>query len=357
MENLLTTRPYKEVALANTFVTEILPLIKKYERRLFLLLINEAQQYLKGQHLDDSFDVKKWSSQTFTFKLNELLDGDRDENYTRARQAIQGLMKKSFPFNFGENKKFEGEVNFLNGYIYEKRSGELTISLDEIVWSALFNFASGFQYVDLYVCLMADQPYSIYFYSLIYDQDEITIGIDTLRERLKLGGKYKNGNDLIKKVIEPAQKELDSISPRSFSIEIEKEKKRGAPIKNIKLRARNIQKNIPTMQLRKVHASAISYGISVRELLKNKLGFSDKGLNANADLLSRAEKKMQENGLYDFINSLVPTASRADNPQGYIINALKKQLGDLSNEYKPAQRKPEDNIITLGDLFGSIINQ
>ncbi len=371
-KELILNRDFKEVALANTFVSEVLASVTKYQRKLFLLLVNEAQPYVKGQRLDDSFDVTAWASHSFTFKISALLNDGSDENYTNARRAIQGLMKKSFPFSFGETRNLTGEVNFLNGYIYEPGTGEITVSLDEIVWAALFNFASGFQFVDLYVCLMCDSFPSLYFYSLIYDQDSITVGIDTLKKRLNLTGKYKNASDFIKNVVEPAKKELDRISPRSFTYEIEKdETKRGKPIKNVVLKAKSIPKNMPTSQLKKMAAPAYRFSVSLRKLLKEKVGFDDKGIGYNIQLLSSAEEKMGTNGFEDFIRSITPGAVRADNPVGYTINAIKKHLGELPNEYIPPKENPtvpensseekrptgrdlDKNTSSIGDILGNL---
>ena len=162
LDDSIIYREYKEVALTNTFVKDILPKVNMYQRRLFLLLINEAQPYIKGQRLDDSFDVSSWSTRSFTVKIRQFLNSDDDENYTAARKAIQSLMDKRFPFSFGEKRVLTGEVNFINGYLYDKSTSTITISMDEIVWQALFNFAKGFQYADLYVCLMCSLNYSIY---------------------------------------------------------------------------------------------------------------------------------------------------------------------------------------------------
>lgn len=353
LQDILLNREFKEVALTNTFIREVLPAIETYERRLFLLLVNEVQSYMKGQKLDDSFDVNKWSSSSFSFFIRDLLNDD-DQNYKYAREAIQKLMKKRFPFEFGDKRKLVGEVNFLNGYIYEEKIGRITISLDEIVWQAIFNFASGFQYVDLYVCLMCNKEYSIYFYSLIYDQDEITIGIDTLRERLKLTSKYKNAGDIIKKVVVPAMEDLNKYSPRSFTFEIEKDKKRGAPIKNIKLHAKFIPENLPKRQFYRSRPT-MAFSFDVMELLKNKFGFDTKGLSANAELFNRAEEKMNPHGLFEFLTNLAPHALRANNTQGYVVNAVKKQLGESCDDSK-SKNSAGAGTHSIGALFGTILN-
>lgn len=321
-------RETKEVALTNTFLKVILPEITKYQRQLFLLLINEAQPYIKGQKLDDSFSVSEWSSKTFTFKINQLLDDEDDEHYTLVRKAIQALMKKTLPFTFGENRKLEGEVNFINGYIYDRSSSSITVSLDEIVWEVLFDFARGYNFVDLYVCMMCSSHFVINFYSLIYDDEKITLTIEQLKTRLGLQGKYVGRNsDFINKIVVPAQKELDRISPKSFTFEVIKDKKkRGEPITGLVLTSvRHIQ-NMPTKQLRKLAAPAFTFSKELRDVLQEKMEFNSKQIMSNIELFSKAEKIMGTESFRFFIDYVTPYATRVDNPRGYFVNALKKHL-------------------------------
>lgn len=330
LDDSIIYREYKEVALTNTFVKDILPKVNMYQRRLFLLLINEAQPYIKGQRLDDSFDVSSWSTRSFTFKIRQFLNSDDDENYTAARKAIQSLMNKRFPFSFGEKRVLTGEVNFINGYLYDKSTSTITISMDEIVWQALFNFAKGFQYADLYVCLMCSLNYSIYFYSKIYDTESFSIGIDSLKEHLGLAGKYKNNFDFIKKVIMPAQEELDKISPKSFTYEIERDvNKRGCPIKSVVFKSRSILENQSYIQRHRSSLNACTITAGIYAVLIDKLNFTREEINRNRDLIYKAQTFLGADYLEDFIRLIAPKASRADNPRGYTINAIRKHVNEM----------------------------
>ena len=44
-------RPFKQVALSNTFIRDLLPKVDQYQRRLLFLLVKESWQNSKGQQL------------------------------------------------------------------------------------------------------------------------------------------------------------------------------------------------------------------------------------------------------------------------------------------------------------------
>ena len=59
------------------------------------------------------------------------------------------------------------------------------------------------------------------------------------------------------------------------------------------------------------------------QMLKHKFEFDSQGIRANITLFDIAQK---ECNILDFLDSIAPSALRAANIQGYVINAIRKHL-------------------------------
>ena len=360
----ILNRPFKQVSLTNTLIRELLPKLDQYQRRLLFLLVRDSWQISKGQRLDDSFNIGEWGNHKFTFKTKELLFDEDSDSISYALTCCSKLMDVKVPFKFGTKRKIIGEVNFLSGWIHEIGSGEVTVSLNDITWQAMYNFASHYQNADIYICLSLKKYASFVLYTYIYDQDTFEISLDLLRERLDIVGKYKDFKDLVKFVIKPAQAELDAVSPRSFTFEpIQDTHKRGKPITGIRLYANNIARNKSTAQVKVEARHAFIFSSELQRLLKDKImGFAEldesgksKAIQSNYVTLAEAEKKLGLDEFYNFIYKIAPNANREPNPIGYTINALKKHSAMVDNQYQPVKRS--NDVQNIGDALGSLFNE
>ena len=98
----------------------------------------------------------------------------------------------------------------------------------------------------------------------------------------------------------------------------------------------------------------------VYNLLKEKFGFDAAGIKANITLFDIAQKEFD---LFDFLQHIAPKALRANSPQGYVINAIKKNLGEhhgviiqdniiLRDKKLEKKSKPgKGEIKSLSDIF------
>lgn len=375
-------RPYKQVALSNTLIRDLLPKVDQYQRRLLFLLVKESWQNSKGQKLNDTFDVHSWTNHTYTFRTRDLLfDGD-EEKVSYALDCCSRLLKVQVPFKFGEKRRFIGETTFLSGWIHEIGSGEVTVSVNDITWQAMYNFASHYQNADIFVCLSLKKYPAFLLYTYVYDQDTFEIGLDKLKEQLGLSGKYKKFKDFEEAVLRPAQAELDAVSPRSFTFEtIQEVHRRGKPITGIRFYAKNIaaNKSIEQAKIEAKQASHLSKQIQIL-LIEKIRGFDTKdvkgrysAIDKNFLTLSKAEEIKGTAALEDFIRKITPDATRANNPIGYTINAIKKWSGQMDNgrtsQEAPVRREhivsgvqphsptasdlSDGHISSLGDILGS----
>ncbi len=219
----------------------------------------------------------------------------------------------------------------------------MSFIVDEKVWDAILDFSKGYSKFYFDVAFSLKSVYSMRFYELLgsqekcirYSVDEIRriFGLDgTEKDGKKVPAKYRNTNDLIRKVIDPAKAELDEKSPMTFTYEL---MRKGRKITSIAF--------TPVVQKKKLHPKAefhrqvLKYGSSAvlnrHEMrILEEVGFSRRGIDNNLGVLMEAKRAMD-----DFLMEIVLLQGQArqkTNPCGWFIEALRGKISDLNRRKK-----------------------
>lgn len=363
-----------------------------YSERLLMQLVKAAQCQVNGLNFRDGSAITQVSigplgDAVVEIEAKELLNGDKNTNYTQAKRAVLELMKKPIAHErpavkngkplLDENGdpvyQFEAH-NLVNDVYINQKPGIIVVNVNKSTWEAILDFSKGFRRYDLQVAMKFSRTCSLRMFKLISNQQfPLSFTIDELREQWGLKNKYKSTKDFIKNTIDSAKEELDRVSPWTFDYTpcyaSTAEQNRG----------RSGRKSItsitffPKHQLKYESASNVVAPLSPQDLLgrpvvdrlvKN-LGFSMAEIKANIVLMSTARKYFD---LEQFLIEITPTAGRANNTQGYVVNAIKTHLKERHNvivkkneilsdkplPYKPysaqaASQKKGDT--TLGDIL------
>lgn len=185
-----------------------------------------------------------------------------------------------------------------------------------------------------------------------------------------LTDKYKRMDDFIKNTIDVAKKELDAVSPYSFdytlnyskNAEVNKGRKGRPTVTSITFFPKHNIRNESTDSIRKSVDPSMMFDRELYNMLKNKFGFDVAGIRTNISLLDIAQKEFD---LLTFLDNIAPNALRANNPQGYVINAIRKHLSEhcgviiqdniilrdktLEKKVKPVKGEPKSLSDILGD--------
>jgi len=170
-----------------------------------------------------------------------------------------------------------------------------------------------------------ESVYAMRFYEIVSGQDSpITYNIDSLKDIFQISGKYKKINDFIKRVIEPAKTELDRCSPYTFGYNMNKTGRAFTsvtlfPKYQTKFRDSDLEKHSLQKQV------YLSWDLpkEITDYLKYNFNFTTDGIKNNIDLLKVAHKNID---LIQFLASLKGKVRNSNNPQGYIIGAIRKQI-------------------------------
>lgn len=297
-----------------------------YVKRILTHIVDANQDYINGQKLGGTIiniEEDLFRDREYTLNAKELLQGEKDKNYRRIYDAFDYLQGKFFSY---EDSEIRFRVPFVTAVYAKKKNGTIRFRMSELIYRAFTDYTKGYRKYELQISLSLASVYSIRLYEFLSGQKSpITKTIESLKEMFQISDKYNETKDFIKRVIEPAKKELDEKSPYSFEYNINKTGRKYTSItfypvfqpknRDSELEKKDLQKQIsPSWDLNK----------NVLDYLKHGFDFTPMEIKQNIDLFKEAQNKM-ENFIF-FMSKIKPKANRANNPKGYLINAIKKEI-------------------------------
>ena len=307
-----------------------------YSERLLLRLVELAQCEINGLDFKGGTDLGKvmvgqWGHMEITIPVKDILSGEDDTNYTKAKQSVRQLMGKFLEY---EDEEVYKATQILNEVDMDKVAGKMVIQVNRNIWNAMLDFSKGFRKYELETATKLRGKYSLRIYKLVSSQSQpITYLIEDLRKMWGLTDKYKKVDDFVKNTIVAAKEELDRVSPYSFdyvlnsakTAEVNKGRKGRPAITSVTFFPVHRLNNESTDAVRKSVDPSMMIDKLVSDILRIKLGFDWAGIKANISLFDIAQKEFD---LFAFLSQITPKALRAVNPQGYVINAIKKHLSE-----------------------------
>lgn len=324
-----------------------------YSERLMMLLVRAAQCQVAGLNFRDGSGISQVSigplgDACVEIEARELLNGANNTNYSQAKQAVMELMEKTISherpamkngkpvLNENGDPVYEFEAhNLVNDVWINRKPGVIVVNVNRTTWEAILDFSKGFRRYDIQVAMRFSKTCSLRMFKLVSNQTRpLQFTIQELREQWGLTDKYPATKDFIRNTIVSAKEELDRMSPWTFDYEpvysASSEQNRG------RAGRKSITSVIfyPKHQLR-YESTTNSIGMlsnpidvlprAVVDRLVKNLGFSMAEIKANIVLFKTASKNFDLEG---FLIDVTPRASRANSPQGYVVNAVKKHLNE-----------------------------
>lgn len=303
-----------------------------YEKRIIYALVNIAQSQVLGLDFKNGNSLRKIQHDLFgyaeiTLPFSDVLKDEDDKHHIRLKQALLSLQKKVIQY---EDKNVWLSFTLVVSPKIEKNKNSLSFKIDPIMWDCILNFSKGFRKIELKTTMEFDSVYAMRFYELFSGQERpLTFEIEYLKEMFQVKDKYRSVNMFIKKVIEPAKKELDKHSPYSFEFKINKQGRKFhsitfSPYKipantNAELEKQDLQKQISPRWI--LSSQTLKY-------LESEYGFKPKEVTQWYDLFKEAQDKMD---LLGFIAEKKRYAFSAKNPKGYLISCIKAELEKLNS--------------------------
>jgi len=294
-----------------------------YEKRIIYRLVEMVQHTLEGKKLDNGFSIQKtlYNDRIITMPINAFLAGENDENYTRVKEALKKLRNKTFEYENGGKWKLVGIIEKPNFDI----SGVAQFELQPEVYDAILNFSKGYRKYELKVAMQFESVYAMRFYELMSGQKTpLCYSIDQIKDMFQISDKYDRVNDFKKKVLDTAKRELDKCSPYTFNYEMNKTGRKFTSVTFYpKYQPQFRDDNLEKHELRKQISLSWDLPKEVTDYLIHNFDFTKDGIKNNLNIFKQAYEELD---LISFLAAIKGKIRISDNPQGYIVGALKKQL-------------------------------
>lgn len=294
-----------------------------YEKRILYRVVQTIQRHLNGQKLNSNFKIQEELFGTeFTMPISAFLKDNEDKNYPRIKKAFESLQQKFIKY---EDDEIWFSAGIIGGVTLEKRADTIEFFIDKRIYKPLLSFSKGFRKLQLQTAMQCDSVYAMRFYELISGQKTpLTYSIENLKEMFQISDKYERVNDFRKYVLDIAKRELDKCSPYTFDYKMNKTgraftsvtffPKYQAQFRDIDLESKDLKKQI-----------TLSWDLpkEIIDYLKHNYKFTNDGIKNNIDLLKKANGELD---LIQFLASIKGRVRESNNPQGYVIGAIKKML-------------------------------
>lgn len=303
-----------------------------YEKRILYRIVEVLQSKILGLKLTYNYSIQKdlYGDFEFTIPVSAFLRDERDTNYNEVKKALKSLRNKDFEY---EDATEWGVYGIIEKPKIKKYDSVVKLIITPLLMEAFLNFAKGYRKYELKTAMEFDSIYTMRFYELLSGQERpISFVIDELKKMFRIEDKYKQINDFIKRVIEPAKKELSKKAPYSFEYKINKQGKKYHSItfhpfkipanRNLEIEQHNLEKQLSPRWI--LDSQTLKY-------LQNEYSFSNKEINQWYKLFKTAQKELD---LSKFLAEKKRYAMEAKNPKGYLIHCLKNELGKNSRQEK-----------------------
>jgi plasmid replication initiation protein len=295
-----------------------------YEKRILYRLVEMVQYILEGKKLNDRYRVDEtlFKNKEITMPLSVFLSSEDDKNHSRIKKAFTDLQRKIITY---QDEKTWASISIISNPEIRYYSDVITFGVHRTIYDAILDFSKGYKKFELKTAMQFESVYSMRFYELMSNQKKpIEFKIDTLKEMFSITDKYKLNADFFRFVLDKSKKELDEKSPYSFDY---KPIKQGRSFYSVLFFPKYIPKNrdseLEQKDLQKQVSLSWDLPRNVVDYLKHNFEFTTDGIKNNIELFRKANDQLD---LVLFLANIKGKVRDSNNPQGYVIGALRKQL-------------------------------
>lgn len=304
-----------------------------YEKRILYRIIELMQEHTNGKTLDRQYHIQEnlFGDVDIQMPTSAFLKDEKDQNYSIVKKALMDLNLKRVQFVDKKRGKWY-LFNIIERPVVHMKQGLVSFRIHPIMAAAFMDFSMGHRKYELKISMQFESVYAMRFYELMSGQkNHIIFGIDKLKEMFKLENKYKQVNDFIKRVIEPAKRELDQYSPFSFEYKINKEGRKYSSITFIpKFQPQHQDEDLERKRLQQQLSSRWTLSKQEIDYLHNNFGFAEEEIRKNMDtfkdVLAVTDLLNELARIKAKVNELNTKGKGIANIKGYVITSLRNTV-------------------------------
>ena len=299
-----------------------------YEMRIIFRVVEYAQPVLKGLYLAQNLTQlsHNYDNVKISIPINTIIV-NTSHNYEKVYEACRNLMTRLFEIYDASNQSY-----FATPIIYNfsmiKGEGILHFYVARRVFDAILDLRRGYCQFEMNIANCIQSSNAARMYIIMCSQPgPISFTIDYLKQMFGVQNKYKQTRDFIKRVIEPAKKELDNMCVCSFAFE---PIKTGQKVTSIQFTPIHRREHTAEELAAMIPVSAM-IDTELKIFLINAFGFTVKELGAHKVMLEQFSKIPYK---YDILYSLRDRVRRKKRSKGYVIEAMRGELATFKERLK-----------------------
>lgn len=196
----------QKVVKSNDLIQQRTHMLSVQEQKIILFLTSQLKP-----------DQKEFEYQTFDIiDFCEVcgIDYDNGKNYINLRKAIKNLRDKSM-WVIGEET--DTLLSWISNAKIEKNVGKIQIRFDEEMKPYLLELKERYTQFDLIYTLGMKSKYSVRLYEILKSYEKMNEEVNFTLERFKeaVGAEYDRWQDIKRRIVEPAVKEINRLSDLS----------------------------------------------------------------------------------------------------------------------------------------------
>lgn len=255
-----------------------------------------------------------------TLRVSEVLGGS-SHNYKAVKQALSRLMEKQVEHYDYDKKQILFTPLIYNG-VLELGTGLVRFECSKWVIQIILDFSKGFSLYYFKSAMSLRRPAAMRLYMLLCNQyNAITFPLKYLKEMFGDADAYKQNTDFIRRVIVPAQKELEDRKLNGFDFECGKS---GRLITSITFRPIKREEPSQSSELSK-YPLFMAVPKALQSYLQTQCQFTTKEIAANKDTIYNFTRVK---GWEDKLMKIIENQRRKRANHGYIINAMKQAYNE-----------------------------
>lgn len=325
--------------------------VNLYQKRMMLAVASAAQSKIDGvRHIaGQQFKIEEGEFPIISVPIDLILQDDDSSNIFAVRKAAKDFIGRVI-----EYQAADGSWVVFSPIItatIPRYGSVVQLQVHKLFWEAILDYRSGYRKLDVKRAIALKSVYTIRFYELFSGKTEpIIYPVAKLKDMFSIKDKYKQINDFVRKVIEPAKRELDAAAPYSFDFEPIKDGRKIIAFKFTPLhypQRENEDAEVRDLQ-RKLSLSWDIRDRHVRDYLKNSIGFTEVEIKNNIEVFRRASELLPD--LLSELALLKGKSRDKNNPKGWIIRALEGKVKDLIEKLEKDGMSRE--ILAIADKLG-----
>lgn len=301
-----------------------------YEQRIVAKIVERAQRALRGRSLSgevrqaqriDRAMAHPLEHEQFEIPARELL-GEKSQHYEYIYDAARQLMSRKVEWYDPSMKTWFATPLIYNVQV-RQRSGVVRFAVAKPLFDVILDFRQGYSRFNLEGLLQLPSVAAMRLYCLMCSQHHaMQWSVPMLRAMFNVADDaYPNNSDFVRRIIEPARKQLDESGLVSFSYSLVRNGRKIVAIKFLPLVPKQLFEDE-----RPIGADETSSVKQCMLLLSSYAGFIPSAIRAHRQLIVRfcRHVKAAPQLMYDIISK--SQSSKIHNAQGYIVNAMKGEI-------------------------------